>query len=101
MIKTFSPIHPGEILEEEFMKPLKVTQYRVAKDIGVPPIRVSEIMRGKRGITADTALRLGKYFGNSAEFWMNLQMKYDLLTQERTMEKVLKSQVKTLQFLTA
>ncbi|MEW6516813.1 MAG: HigA family addiction module antitoxin [candidate division FCPU426 bacterium] len=78
MNKKILPIHPGEILAEEFLKPLKITQYRLAKDIKVPCIRISEILRGKRAVTADTALRLGRYFGNSPEFWMNLQAKYDL-----------------------
>jgi addiction module HigA family antidote len=78
MNKKTMPVHPGEILAEEFIKPLKITQYRLAKDIQVPCIRISEIMRGKRAVTADTALRLGRYFGNSPEFWMNLQAKYDL-----------------------
>ncbi len=78
MNKKIMPVHPGEILAEEFLKPMKITQYRLAKDIQVPCIRISEIMRGKRAVTADTALRLGRYFGNSPEFWMNLQAKYDL-----------------------
>lgn len=72
------PIHPGEILDAEFLQPLGLTQYRVALDIGVPPRRINEIVLGKRAISADTALRLSDYFGNSAEFWMNLQVRYDL-----------------------
>ena len=76
--KTLKPIHPGEILREEFMKPLGLTQYRLAKDISVPPHRINEIFHEKRAITVDTALRLGRYFGNSARFWMNLQSRYDL-----------------------
>lgn len=75
------PIHPGEILAEEFLKPLAVSQYRLAKDIGVPPVRINEIVHGKRGITADTALRLAKFFGTTAEFWMNLQVHFDLEVQ--------------------
>ncbi len=71
-------IHPGEILNEEFLAPLGVSQYRLAKGIGVSPRRVNEIVHGGRGITADTALRLGKYFGMSPAFWMNLQTAYDL-----------------------
>lgn len=67
------PIHPGEILEKEFLEPLKISQYRLAVDIGVPPRRINEIVNGIRGITADTALRLGHYFGTSPQFWMNLQ----------------------------
>ena len=75
------PIHPGEILDEEFLKPLAISQYRLAKDIGVPPVRINEIVHGKRGITADTALRLAKFFGTTAEFWMNLQIHFDLEVQ--------------------
>ncbi len=77
-MKNLKPIHPGEILMEEFLKPLEISQYRIAKDINVAPIRISEIVHGKRSITADTALRLSKYFGTSAEFWLNLQTNYDL-----------------------
>jgi antitoxin HigA-1 len=76
--KRFAPIHPGEVLEEEFLTPLGLSQYRLAKAIHVPPRRINEIIHGKRGITADTALRLGCFFGNSPGFWMNLQMHYDL-----------------------
>jgi addiction module HigA family antidote len=73
-----APIHPGEILQEDFLKPLGITQYRLAKDISVPPIRINEIVHGKRAVSADTALRLSKYFGTSERFWMNVQVKYDL-----------------------
>ncbi|ODS29756.1 MAG: hypothetical protein SCARUB_05141 [Candidatus Scalindua rubra] len=76
--KKIPPIHPGEILLEEFMKPMGLTQYRVAKDINVPPRRINEIVHKKRNISANTALRLGRYFNMSAEFWMNLQARYDL-----------------------
>ena len=76
--KKLDPIHPGEILEEEFLKPLGITQYRLSKDINVPPRRINEIVHGKRGIIADTALRLSKYFGNSSQFWLNLQSQYEL-----------------------
>ena len=86
--------HPGEILEGEFLHPLGLSQYRLAKDISVPPRRINEIVHGKRSISADTALRLAKYFGNSAEFWMNLQAKYDLEVQEDAIAKVLQSEVK-------
>jgi addiction module HigA family antidote len=72
------PIHPGEILEKEFLEPLELSQYRVAKDIKVPPRRINEIVHGVRGISADTALRLARYFGTTEEFWLNLQMHYDL-----------------------
>lgn len=76
------PIHPGEILEKEFLDPLNVSQYRLAVDLGVPPRRINEIVHGLRGITADTALRLGHYFGTSAQFWMNLQGRFDLQMEE-------------------
>ena len=73
-----TPIHPGEILSEEFLVPMGVSQSRLARDINVPPRRVNEICLGKRAITPDTALRLARYFGMSAEFWMTLQQRYDL-----------------------
>jgi antitoxin HigA-1 len=73
-----SPIHPGEILQEEFLGPLGISQYRVAKETSVSPRRINEIVRGTRAITADTALRLSRYFGTSERFWLNLQMRYDL-----------------------
>jgi len=75
---------PGEVLNEEFLLPLGISQYRAAKDIGVPARRINEIVKGQRGITPDTALRLGKYFGVSAQFWLNLQARYDLQTAERS-----------------
>jgi addiction module HigA family antidote len=80
-MKKMPPVHPGEILSEEFLKPLKISQYRLAVDISVPPRRINEIVHGKRAITADTALRLARYFGNSEDFWMNLQTRYDLEIQ--------------------
>ena len=73
-----APIHPGEILLEEFLEPLEISQYRLAKDISVPPRRINEIVHGLRAITADTALRLARYFGTSERFWLNLQVRYDL-----------------------
>ena len=73
-----APVHPGEILLEEFLKPMGISQNRIALDIRVPPRRINEIVHGKRRITADTALRLGRYFGMSAQFWLGLQMDYDL-----------------------
>ena len=76
------PIHPGEILLEEFIKPFGITQYRVAKDVGVPPRRINEIVHGHRAVTADTALRLARYFGTSERFWLNLQTRYDLETEK-------------------
>ena len=72
------PVHPGEILLEEFLSPLGVSQYRLAKDTSVPPRRINEIVRGSRSISADTALRLARYFGTSEQFWLNLQTRYDL-----------------------
>jgi len=77
-ISKMPPIHPGEVLFEEFLKPMGISQYRLAKDISVPPRRINEIVHGKRAITADTALRLSQYFGTSERFWMNLQTRYDL-----------------------
>jgi addiction module HigA family antidote len=70
--------HPGEVLLEEFMKPLEITAYRLSKDLGIPQTRISEILKGRRRVSADTALRLSKYFGNSAKFWLGLQDDYDL-----------------------
>jgi len=79
------PIHPGEVLMEDFIEVLKITQNKLAVSIGVPPRRINEIVHGKRGITADTALRLAKYFGTSAEFWMNLQSDYELRLERRAL----------------
>ena len=82
--KRLEPIHPGEILLEDFMKPMSISINRLARDVAVPPGRISAIVNGKRGITADTALRLGKYFGVSPEVWMGLQADYDLRIARRT-----------------
>ncbi len=76
--KLLTPIHPGEILMEEFLIPMGISQYRLAKDISVPPRRINEIVHGKRAITPDTALRLSRYFGLSERFWVNLQARYEL-----------------------
>ncbi len=76
--RDFPPIHPGEILREEFLIPLGISQYRIAKEIHVPARRINEIVLEKRGISADTALRLGRYFGTTAQLWLNLQTRYDL-----------------------
>jgi addiction module HigA family antidote len=76
--KKLPPIHPGEILIEEFLKPMGISQYRLAKDISVPPRRINEIVHGKRSITADTALRLGRFFEIAPQFWLNLQNRFDL-----------------------
>ena len=94
--KLLANITPGEILEEEFLKPLGVTQYRLAKDISVPARRINEIVKGKRAITADTALRLGKYFGVDAQFWLNLQTHYDLEQEQARLKKRLDTEVKVL-----
>jgi addiction module HigA family antidote len=80
-------IHPGEILEEEFLKPLEITAYRLAKETNIPQTRISEILKQRRRITADTALRLSKFFGNSAEFWLGLQNDYDLEEEKKHIEK--------------
>jgi len=80
--KNLPPIHPGEILLEEFLRPMGISQYRLAKDIGVSPRRINEIVHGKRAITADTALRLGRFFGMAPQFWLNLQNRYDLEVTE-------------------
>lgn len=83
------PIHPGEVLMEDFIEGFGITQNKLAVSIGVPPRRINEIVHGKRGITADTALRLAKYFGTSAEFWINLQTHYELdLAEDRVAEQI-------------
>src|SRR6266851_2495714 len=94
--KLLSNITPGEILEEEFLKPMAITQYRLAKDIGVPPRRINEIVNGQRSITADTALRLGRYFRMSPEFWLNLQTHFDLEKEQERLAGRLTKEVKVL-----
>lgn len=94
MRKKIDPIHPGEILLEEFLKPMGISQYRLAKDISVPPRRINEIVHGKRAVTADTALRLSAYLGTSEKFWLNLQMKYNLETTKDELKDRLKKEVK-------
>ena len=84
-------IHPGEILSQEFLLPLGITAYRLSKDIGIPQTRISEILKEKRRITADTALRLSKYFGNSAKFWLGLQDDYDLEYEMKLKEKEIRA----------
>jgi antitoxin HigA-1 len=91
------PVHPGEVLLEDFMKPLGLSQYRVAKDIGVPALRISQIVRGQRSVSADTALRLARYFGTSAAVWIRLQARYDLETAEAKMAKRINREVRVLQ----
>ena len=96
MAKKFEPIHPGEILLEEFLKPMGISQYRLAKDISVPPHRINEIVHGKRAITANTALRLSRYFGLSERFWLNLQARYDIEVEKDRLEGRLEQEVKIL-----
>ncbi len=96
MDKTLSPIHPGEILLEDFMKPLGLSQYRLAHDIGVTPIRISQIVNGERSITVDTAMRLARYFGTSAAVWLRLQVRYDLEVAERELSDKINREVKVL-----
>lgn len=88
------PVHPGEVLLEEFLKPMGISQNRLALNIGVPPRRINEIVLGKRGISADTALRLAKFFGTSAEFWLGLQAQYDLDVTSEELGDRLKQEVK-------
>src|SRR5438552_16501009 len=90
------PVHPGEILLEEFLSPLGVSQYRLAKETSVPPRRINEIVRGMRSISADTALRLARYFGTSERFWLNLQARYDLEVEKDRLGARLGREVKVL-----
>ncbi|TKR26856.1 HigA family addiction module antidote protein [Cellulomonas hominis] len=84
-----APIHPGEVLQEDFLDGFRITQHRLAVSIGVPPRRINEIVHGKRGVSADTALRLGRFFGTSAQFWLNLQARYDLdVAEDRVGEQI-------------
>jgi addiction module HigA family antidote len=94
MAKKMKPIHPGEILLEDFLIPMEITKYRLAKDINVPPTRIGDIVSGKRDITADTALRLSRYFGMSRDFWINLQKRYDMDKAEDALGKKLDKEVK-------
>ncbi|OGU10270.1 MAG: addiction module antidote protein, HigA family [Geobacteraceae bacterium GWC2_58_44] len=95
--RDFPPIHPGEILREEFLIPLGVSQYRLAKEIHVPARRINEIVLEKRGISADTALRLGRYFGTTAQLWINLQSRYDLEVARDAIADELEKAIKPLQ----
>src|SRR5438128_567518 len=90
------PIHPGEILSEEFLEPMGITQYRLAKDINVPPRRINEIVQGKRAISPDTALRLSRYFSLSERFWLNLQARYDLEIEKDRLADRLDKEVRPL-----
>ena len=94
--KAQDPIHPGEVLLEEFLKPLEISQYRLAKSTSVPPRRINEIVHGKRAITADTALRLARFFGTSERFWLNLQARYDLEVQKERLGASLEAEVEVL-----
>jgi addiction module HigA family antidote len=94
--KKLPPIHPGEILIEEFLKPMGLSQYRLAKDISVPPRRINEIVHGKRSISADTALRLGRFFGMPPQFWLNLQTRFDLEVTEDRLTDRLETEVQVL-----
>ena len=94
--RKFAPVHPGEILLEEFLEPMGISQYRLAKDISMHPRRINEIVHGKRSITADTALRLSRYFGLSERFWLNLQARHDLEVEKDRLEGRLEREVKVL-----
>jgi addiction module HigA family antidote len=94
--KTENPVHPGEILLEEFLKPLGMSQYRLAKGISVPPRRINEIVHGKRSVTADTALRLARFFGTSDRFWLNLQTRHDLEVEKDRLGDLLEAEVEIL-----
>jgi len=94
--KVLSPVHPGEILQIEFLEPLGMSQYRLAKGLRVPPRRINEIVHGKRGITADTALRLARFFGTSERFWLNLQNRYDLEVERDRLGDALERDVEVL-----
>ena len=93
-MEKLSNVHPGEILNYEFLKPLEITAYRLSKDLNIPQTRISEIIKGNRRITADTALRLSKYFGNSAKFWLGLQDDYDIEEEKESKESKKKSKKK-------
>ena len=94
--RKMTPVHPGTILMEEFLKPHGLSQYRLAKDLSVPPRRINEIVLGKRSISAETALRLARYFGTTAEFWLNLQARYDLEVELDRLGARLKKEVAVL-----
>ena len=94
--KRLPPIHPGEILSAEFLEPFGISQYRLAKDVGVPPRRINEIVHGQRGITANTALRLARFFGTSERFWVNLQSAYDLEVERDRLGDALQKEVRVL-----
>lgn len=93
-MKRLAPVHPGEVLLEDFMKPNGLTAYRVAKDIGVPALRINQIVKGERGVSADTALRLARYFGTSAEVWVRIQARYELEMAQNELERRIGKEVK-------
>ena len=95
-MKRIPAVHPGEILNEEFLKPMSISQNQLGRDLGVSPRRINEIIHGKRSISADTALRLSAYFGNSASFWLGLQMDYDLDIAEETLSRKIHKEVHQL-----
>ncbi len=92
--RDFPPIYPGEILVAEFLEPMKISQYRLAKDIGVTARRINEIVHGRRAITADTALRLARFFGMEAQFWLNLQARYDMETAREELQDKIDKEVR-------
>jgi len=94
--KKMPPIHPGEILLEDFLEPMGISQYKLSKDISVPPRRINEIVQGKRSVSADTALRLSRYFGLSERFWLNLQSRYDLEVEKDKLDVRLAKEVRVL-----
>lgn len=96
MAKQLDPVSPGEILVEEFLKPLGISQNRLAREIDVPAARINDIVHARRGISADTALRLGRFFSTSAEFWLNLQARYDLKLARRAMGDALEKSIQPL-----
>jgi len=95
-MKTLAPIHPGKILLEEFLEPMGISQYRLSKEISVPPRRINEIVHGKRAVSANTALRLAKFFGTTPQFWLNLQSHYDLEVEKDKIGNKLDSEVRAL-----
>ena len=97
MAKKLPNVHPGEVLLEEFLDPLGISQNRLAREIGVPPRRINEIVLGKRSVTPDTALRLSRYFGTSSRFWLGLQMDYDLEKTERAKSAKIRREVRPLE----
>ncbi len=99
MEERLPPVHPGEVLLEDFMKPMGLSQYRLAKDIGVPALRISQIVNRKRAVTVDTAMRLARYFGTSAMVWLRLQVRYELEVAEDKMQEKINREVKVRQSL--